>query len=314
MDTEDIEMAEDYLLEAVAGALQGFERAYLPAKQAQFQDELAQRRTAQTNQLLRQREQEQSELEFQDFQRRLPLQEESQMRIAQARTERPESTKTTGIFNRSGQKVSEYSGDVEFLPEVETTKKTIGENAVDREFGKEYANYIAGGGYSSIVKNLNQLRDVRNKLKKTNTATGGVVGLLGKPLRDIVTPQGASLQDQVEEVVQTNLRKILGGQFSEREGKQLVQRSYNPRLPESENSMRLERLIKQIEQAAFAKDEAVKYFEKNGTLKGFSGKLYQSVSDFSSEESSDMMPSVETKNFSEADQLLQELENEISGK
>src|SRR3990167_11100712 len=104
MDTEDIEMAEDYLLEAVAGALQGFERAYLPAKQAQFQDELAQRRTAQTNQLLRQREQEQSELEFQDFQRRLPLQEESQMRIAQARTERPESTKTNKILKSSRQK------------------------------------------------------------------------------------------------------------------------------------------------------------------------------------------------------------------
>lgn len=158
-------------------------------------------------------------------------------------------------------------------------KSTKGQDSLDTAFAKDYAEYIAGGGYADALGNINQLRDARNKLSKSDMISGPVIGRL--PMGDVISPDSRAVQEQVSEVAQRNLRLVLGGQFAQQEGAQLIQRAYNPKLSEQENMKRLDRLISKMEQAAKAKQAAVEYFEEHGTLKGFKGRLPSMAADFS---------------------------------
>ena len=156
---------------------------------------------------------------------------------------------------------------------------TPAQKKVDENFAKNYIDWIAGKE-SDARKNINQLENVIVGLSKTDTATGPVIGSLPKFLRNIVTPDGASLQDQVEEVIQRNLTSILGAQFTEKEGKRLIERAYNPQLEEEENMKRVARLLNQMKDAYQSNQRAKDYYENNKTLSGYKGKVYRSVDDF----------------------------------
>lgn len=172
--------------------------------------------------------------------------------------------------------------------EYEKTKKedkpkklSKGQEALDRNFAKSYEEYVGRGGASSVQKNIEQLEEAGKMLEQSDSLSGPIVGNLPKVFRDTFLPESSSVQEAIEEVVQTNLRLILGAQFTEKEAEKLIERAYNPKLPEAENKKRLNRLIEQIKDAAKEKERAIKYFEDNdGTLAGFKGTLPQSADDF----------------------------------
>jgi hypothetical protein len=143
------------------------------------------------------------------------------------------------------------------------------EKAVDANFGKEYADYVAGGGFTETQKKIGQLESVIQKLESGAVDTGVVSGVAAK----LPWTKSRAAKENVEEVVQQNLRAVLGGQFAQQEGKELVSRAYNASQPPEENIKRLKNLLTQIKGAAAAKQQAIEYFEKNGSLRGFNGSL-----------------------------------------
>lgn len=143
------------------------------------------------------------------------------------------------------------------------------EKAVDANFGKEYADYVAGGGFTETNKKIGQLESVIKRLETGDVSTGVVSGMTSK----LPWTKSRAAKENVEEVVQQNLRAVLGGQFAQQEGKELVSRAYNPSQPREENVKRLKNLLTQIKGAAAAKQQAIQYFEKNGSLRGFNGSL-----------------------------------------
>lgn len=157
--------------------------------------------------------------------------------------------------------------------------QTPGQTALDTAFGKEAADFVAAGGFADVQKGLSQLEESIQELKKEGDLTGPARGSLPAFARLVLTPKSVAIQEQVEEVVQRNLRLVLGAQFTEREGERLIARAYNPRLNDEENAKRLQRLIGQIRTAAQAKQEAVEYFSRHGTLEGFKGKIWE-MADF----------------------------------
>ena len=157
---------------------------------------------------------------------------------------------------------------------------TAAEKAVDTAFGKEYATTIAGGGMADVQKNLSQLDDVVATLESgADDYTGPVIGSMPDWLKATTMPKAAATQEAVEEVVQRNLRVVLGAQFTEKEGIRLIARAYNPRLEEAENAKRVRRLRTAIADTAKAKLAASQYFEQNGTLKGYKGSTRFSIKD-----------------------------------
>ena len=159
---------------------------------------------------------------------------------------------------------------------------TPGQKALDKAFGKEFASFIASGGAADAKKNLKQLREVAERLDsgKEDDLTGPIVGNIPNFIRTFVAPRSLAVQEQVEEVVQRNLRIILGAQFTEKEGVRLIARAFNPALSEQENARRLRRLITAMEGAIEAKLKAAQYFQDNGTLVGYDGVTQFSIDFF----------------------------------
>ena len=151
---------------------------------------------------------------------------------------------------------------------------TPAERVVDSAYAKEYADWTAAGGYADIDKQLEQLDEAARMLESgRDDLTGPIVGGIPEWIAPGVVPEAVSTREAVEEVVQRNLRLILGAQFTQKEGERLIARAYNPMLSEAENAKRVRRLITQIRAAAEAKQAAADYFSQYGTLKGWKGKV-----------------------------------------
>ena len=151
------------------------------------------------------------------------------------------------------------------------------ERAVDTEFGKTFVAWTQGGS-ADATKGLSQLKSARQQLDNENIS-GPVIGNTPNAILATINPRAADAKAKIEEVVQRNLRLVLGAQFTEKEGERLISRAFDQRLPEEINAERLDRLIRQIELSIEAKQDQSLYFIENGTLKGWQGKI-PTIDDF----------------------------------
>lgn len=152
-----------------------------------------------------------------------------------------------------------------------------GQEARDKAFAKDYAQFANAGGYASIRKNLTTLQGVVEKLKGSEL-TGGVMERFAPEsardyYRKAFDQEAQDVKDQVEQVIQQSLRQTLGAQFTEKEATRLIERSYNPALSPEKNIQRLNSTINELDSMARAKELSGRYFEKNGTLAGYQAPL-----------------------------------------
>jgi hypothetical protein len=148
----------------------------------------------------------------------------------------------------------------------------------DKKFAEDALQWQQGGG-QDMTAQIAQLKPVIEALERNEPLTGPMVAVAPDLVLAIANPKALQAREQVEEVVQRNLRAILGAQFTEREGERLIARAYNPKLSPQQNAGRVRRLFKQMAEAAEQKQAMVDYATANGTLKGFQGKM-PSIQDF----------------------------------
>lgn len=163
----------------------------------------------------------------------------------------------TDKAKRDAQKYDEVGGPL-----------TDAEKKVDEEFAKEYNDWRIGGGYSAVDKSLGLLEGAKGDLTKGGVS-GPVVGRLPNFLVQPFTEKPKTVQQDVQAGVQNTLRQTLGPQFTEKEGQAIFERAFDPTLSEQENIKKLDTTIKELKARAQAKDQAAKYYEKYGTLKGY---------------------------------------------
>jgi len=153
-------------------------------------------------------------------------------------------------------------------------KQTPGQIALDKDFGKDVAEWYGQGGESDYQKQIDQLTAVHSNLTDPNQeTTGWFTGRTPDVINSWWNPGAIDARDQVSEVVQRNLKAILGAQFTRAEGDQLIARAYNPSLDEATNARRVNALMVQMKQGHKVKAAAIKYFEQNGTLEGFNAPM-----------------------------------------
>ena len=172
--------------------------------------------------------------------------------------------------------------------QAEIVKKSLTplETKVEEKSAQDLVDFTIGGGFSDVQKGLSQLEIAKQTLQQQpeGKITGKLVGAQDDTgILKYTNPAAQDTKEQVQEIAQRNLRLILGPQFTAKEGEALINRVYNPALPQSVNVKRLDLLQEQMTSAAKTKQEAVDYYNTNGTLKGFKGKLYNSTSDFLNE-------------------------------
>lgn len=154
--------------------------------------------------------------------------------------------------------------------QIEQESLTPGQKAADQAFGKDYSEFVAGGGYAGADKSLKQLEDATKRIPDPNFIQRAA-GILPKSVRDVVMPQSAAVEDEVRGAVQEVLRKTLGAQFTEKEGEAVMARAYNPRLPREENVKRVMAEAQKMRSAARQKQTAADLFEQTGSLVGLEG-------------------------------------------
>jgi hypothetical protein len=184
----------------------------------------------------------------------------------------PEQTKTPGyqaaVETAKTEAGMKASGAIPLTP---------AQKKVDESFATEYVKFTTGE-FADAEKNISQLEEVEQALQGTSNLTGPAVSIIPDFVKAFGMPETISTREAVEEVVQRNLRLVLGAQFTEKEGEKLIARAYNPKLSEAENLKRVRRLLKSMKDAIKAKKSAAEYFEKNGTLKGYNRRLINSQS------------------------------------
>lgn len=163
-------------------------------------------------------------------------------------------------------------------------KASEGEKVLDRQFAKTYEEDIAGGRLADAMTQLQTLESIAKKLESPGgeNYSGPYLGLVPESVRAFSNPNSVSVQNDIANIVQRSLRPILGAQFTQQEGENLIRRAYNPQLDEATNATRLRRLVDVTRKMAQQKLAAAQYFEQNGTLKGFGGTANFSLADIES--------------------------------
>jgi len=161
--------------------------------------------------------------------------------------------------------------------------KSAGPNKkIDEEYQKDVTDWTAGGGASQTRANIQRLQSAIDVLKDPSTvlSSGRVAGLLPESVRKVFqSPRTASAQAGIESVAQESLRKILGAQFTEKEGEKFLARVFDVKMPEEENARRATLLVKTLDNMADTKDRAADYFRQHGTIQGFVGPTSFSMTD-----------------------------------
>jgi hypothetical protein len=150
---------------------------------------------------------------------------------------------------------------------------TPGEKSADEAFGKEASEYYYGGGKSGVEKNFQRFQGALATLKENPDLTGGIStkipGLSADAAQDVVNPKLASVRDDIRGAIQSTLKQVLGGQYTEKEGEAIFSRAFNPRLSTEENIRRATGEMEAIKRMADEKDRSMQRFMTAGTLRGY---------------------------------------------
>lgn len=154
--------------------------------------------------------------------------------------------------------------------EAKGPKLTVGQEAADREVGKDFAN--APSDQSSFDKNLQRLEDAKAMIEKKqkdffSMPTSG--RLIGR-LPDVFTPEDNTfLRQEVQGAAQGGLKAALGTQFTEKEGERIMAASYDEKLSPEKNLEKINLAIKELKDQKALKDKMLDEFSKKGTVSQF---------------------------------------------
>jgi hypothetical protein len=201
-------------------------------------------------------------------------------KLIEARDRLPPDSPNRRLFD------AQIAKETQFAPAPQTVVNVgqggVAPKKIDEKFAEQFVDWTLGGGFSDVQKSLTQLEDAAATLESApeGTITGKVIGVTSPQILKLTNPQATATKEAVEEIVQRNLRAVLGAQFTEGEGERLIARAYNPALSQKENARRVRLLQQQIFDAAQTKQDAVDYYNANGTIFGWKGKMFNSTSDF----------------------------------
>lgn len=140
---------------------------------------------------------------------------------------------------------------------------TEGQKVFERKRGADVAAWQENKDF--VLSDIEKLKEVEAKLESgTKNVTGSVIGRL--PLQDLVNPSGKDILDTVGSVTQKNLKKILGGQFAQKEGEELLKRAFDPTLDEKVNLKRVRALREAMEKAAMSRDKELNQLFETGSF------------------------------------------------
>jgi len=151
----------------------------------------------------------------------------------------------------------------------------IGKEAVTRKFSEDYLDYKVRGGRATVDKNLGlfeaAIKELEGRDEIASSLTAGLPGIGGDTIQAKINPKLTAVGDKIRSAVMGTLRQTLGSAFTDAEGQRIFNLAFNPSLSDKENTARAKVQLDYLKKTLRDKDAAVKFFEKQGSLEGFSG-------------------------------------------
>ena len=149
--------------------------------------------------------------------------------------------------------------------ENKSAKRNVGQDAVDRDFAKDY-NLWTSGGKNKAKNEIQKLIGAVKSLESGETTTGGLTGAFSDRItsNDVLKVRAA-----VQSSIMSSLRHILGAAFTAEEGKRVINNTWNEADSTQNNIDRIKILIDDLEGQSAAKDQKVGFFKESGTLQGY---------------------------------------------
>ena len=170
-------------------------------------------------------------------------------------------------------KIDAFNRRTDALAGAKKEKGSVGQQSLDRTFGKEYDEWTSGGALS-VDKNLTKLNGVLSALQsagKDSNISGRWVGRAPDIMR---SEQSIAIRDDIRSAVMDSLKATLGAQFTEKEGERIFNLAYNDKLSPEANIPRLQSQIQYLAGLKANKEAKAQYFENNnGSLQGYKAGL-----------------------------------------
>lgn len=163
--------------------------------------------------------------------------------------------------------------------------QTMGELAADKKYaGGDYLQWLQGG-FSETEQNLKSLDHVREMLEKDDSLSGPTIGMFVK--KSMAGNEGvdtwAARQFNTEafnmaaahqRAVVASLRPLVGARAAQQLFQSVLQTTYDPMASTKENARRIALVEDNIRKASEAKQKMAEYFQRNGTLSGYKGPIF----------------------------------------
>jgi hypothetical protein len=150
-----------------------------------------------------------------------------------------------------------------------------GTKPFEQELGTKAAEWY--GKRNKAYSDINDLDRVIGVIETAQAngdqLSGGIINFLPDDAKDLFNPQGQDVRRSVEKVIQASLKETLGAQFAEREGRQIFERTWNPKAPMEYNLRRVRQLHGELNAYAQGQDALM-----NGMLES-DGNILQYMRD-----------------------------------
>ena len=130
-----------------------------------------------------------------------------------------------------------------------------------------------------VALDIEDLKLQRDRLLKDDTLTGGIRGAISVlgDYQSLVDPKAADVKERIQSVVQKSITSLIGSQFAEREGENILKRAFNPLLDTKQNIERINLLITKLQAGYDQKVAIINAIEKGDKsvldLQNFQSKL-----------------------------------------
>lgn len=169
-----------------------------------------------------------------------------------------ESQKYSDSLMQKQQELALKNMELQAKKAKEGIELTPAQKKAEEKFGENYNEY---------VEKMPSLRNKIETLKQSVTELnkGGYSGPIEGRLGGILNPKGAIMQDRIKALALETATDLLKGTMSDRDIQNLVEKSYNPLLPEKENSKKLLDMIEMFESSYRNRADKIKKFEETGS-------------------------------------------------
>jgi len=136
------------------------------------------------------------------------------------------------------------------------------------EFRNEQAKALTNlGKLEKVINLLGERKDLTGFAPAIGVKLGEIFGLPG-----VIAPSASDTKNRIESVAQESIRQLMGAQFSEKEGENVLRRAFDVSQPEAVNMQRIRELYNNLQTVLNAKRDEAQYYEKHGTLRGYKGQ------------------------------------------